>query len=605
MNIGGYDKNSFSESSGNRILGEILEQTQLIKVHFTENDKTPNFDGTFEICECTKAKKVPIGRFNVQIKTMSTDYKNYNKSEQVSDYKYPCDTKIFNSVKNGISCDPAILFLVDIKDRRVYFIHVSYVYALSLNIDNEDTKTIYFNETDRLDEEDSCGHFTQIFNEYKRLIYNEKDSLLTTSKTLDKETIEELQEIIDNFNNVLSNELSFIKKHFYRNVWKFGIAYVKHNNDFATIGIYTIRKGENGALIRRFSKEEEDACETISYYRLSHKSTKEIINDILFSIIDDYFGKAYIDPQYLPNIVLEEIAFYFLDTLSYSCDSYAREEQRNTYYKNVVSTEEIEHLWNSLIEYSIEALSSSPACIEPLDHPSVIVDPLTSLENGFGCEKRRELFKKINSSLTEVQTTSFTLVLGGKFAYRLVQRSILELKHRNILTVSRVWAPKHFVKFFEELQLLRISGINRHETGYVLADFSANMQKILSVLTRAYIDTAQNLFGKYSDTIAIKREYIIRIEPTHEAKCILIELPSTEFKTSQTDSLNRISEMNVFDSARELYPNCNSVTQTYLCSAFSHPYPLYQNISYLIKKSIYVFYEKSLQYSPSFRPIIN
>lgn len=134
MNLGGYDKHTFSESSGNRILGEILEKTRLVKVHFNELDKTPNFDGYFELCKNASRKKVPIGRFDVQIKTMSLKYSNDNSKGQISDYKYLCETKILNSVKQGITCNPAILFLVDIATKEVFFIHISPEFVISLSL---------------------------------------------------------------------------------------------------------------------------------------------------------------------------------------------------------------------------------------------------------------------------------------------------------------------------------------------------------------------------------------------------------------------------------------------------------------------------------------
>ena len=47
--------------------------------HFSEQDKTPNFDGYFEILEKQKNKSTPIGSVNVQIKTLNNNYVNENK----------------------------------------------------------------------------------------------------------------------------------------------------------------------------------------------------------------------------------------------------------------------------------------------------------------------------------------------------------------------------------------------------------------------------------------------------------------------------------------------------------------------------------------------
>lgn len=606
MNIGGYDTNAFSESDGNRILGDILERSKKIKVHFAEGDKTPNFDGCFELCENSHTKMIPIGKFNVQIKTMSTDYRNRNQSGKKSDYKYSCETKVFNSVIKGISCDPAILFLVDITKKIVFYIHVSPEFALGLNLADEDHKTIYFNESDRLVDESFFAKLHKIYEGHRRKIYSEKESSLTISEELDSKTVEELQDIIDNFNNVFSNELAFIKHHFYPNVWKFGIAYIKNSDISATIGIYEVQRGENGVLIKKFSKENSSECKTISYYKLKYKTTREIIEGIMLRIIDDYFDKAFIDPAYLPTIVLEELSFYFLDAVASSCESYNRADQENVYFKDVVPVEEVSKLWSSLIEYAVE---SSPYLTSTDNNPEVdaiIMDPIESLESGFDTVYRRGLFESIRTRPTERRPSNISLILQGKFAYHLVKGAIEELEQRKVNSVSRIWAPQNFKESFKELEVARACGINRYETGFVLADFQLNLQRLFSELPKAYKQTSQNLFGKFSPVLEISKEYLIHVEPTFEAECIRIDLPSDELKISQLSDVNDvILTWNSFDSVKALYPNCEMVTKTYLWNAFSTSYPLYRNVSYLIKKSIYRYLNKDLPYSSGFHPIIH
>jgi len=604
MNIGGYDTNAFSESDGNRILGDILERSKKIKVHFAEGDKTPNFDGWFELCENSHTKMIPIGKFNVQIKTISTDYRNSNQKGKRSDYKYSCETKVFNSVIKGISCDPAILFLVDITNRIVFYIHVSPELALGLNLTDEDHKTIYFNKSDRLVDESFYTQLHKIYEGHRRKIYSEKESMMTVSEELDSKTVGELQDIIDRFNNIFSNELGFIKQHFYPNVWMFGIAYVKHDETSATIGIYKVQRGENGKLIRKFSKEEIEDFETISYFKLSKKSTKEIIDDVMFGIIDDYFDRSYINPAYLSQNILEEVSFYFLDTIAKHCEVYSRSNQHEVYYKDVVSAEEIRHLWCALIEYTIE--SSSYLSLNPSGQEikAIKIDPFDSLHSGFDAERRQKLFESIVRNPTGKRPKGFVLILEGNFSYRLVQRVIREIERRSITSISRIWAPPDYDRFFKELEQAHISGLNRHETGYTLADFSENIQKLLSILPNAYLRDSRSLLGKYSAGIELDGAYIIHVEQTHEARCTLIELPSSEFNLARIDKLEENGSDDIREIISKLYPGYVSITETYLCDAFSKPYPLYRNVSYLIKKSIYRYFKRDMPYSSSFHPIV-
>lgn len=47
--ISKHSKSAFDESESIRILEELLESTREIKTFFSENDRTPNYDGTFEL----------------------------------------------------------------------------------------------------------------------------------------------------------------------------------------------------------------------------------------------------------------------------------------------------------------------------------------------------------------------------------------------------------------------------------------------------------------------------------------------------------------------------------------------------------------------------
>ena len=47
--IAKHSKAAFDESKSIRILSGLLESTGEIKTFFGENDKTPNYDGSFEL----------------------------------------------------------------------------------------------------------------------------------------------------------------------------------------------------------------------------------------------------------------------------------------------------------------------------------------------------------------------------------------------------------------------------------------------------------------------------------------------------------------------------------------------------------------------------
>ena len=60
-------KNVFNESNSIRLVQNELEKNNRIKTFFSENERTPNTDGYFEVLD---GYGVPLKRFVVQIKSV-------------------------------------------------------------------------------------------------------------------------------------------------------------------------------------------------------------------------------------------------------------------------------------------------------------------------------------------------------------------------------------------------------------------------------------------------------------------------------------------------------------------------------------------------------
>ncbi|QUN13148.1 DUF4365 domain-containing protein [Clostridium sp. C1] len=260
MNIGGYDKYSFNEGLGNRILSDLLESQKSIITHFSQSDKVPNFDGYFEILEFGEKKNNPIGRIDVQIKTLDHDYKNNNKRKNVSQYKYTCETKIFNAVKEALTLNPCFLFMVDIYLKKVFFKYISPQYVLSLEIADEFYKTIYFNDEDEIVNISSFYEIAKkIYKERALDLFSEAKNRFLTNQDLTIEEISILQEQFDYLNGIFETDLKFIKNKMFPEVWKFGIAYLKDENGIA-IGVYWIRRGQHGEYFKQLNHKSYKDC---------------------------------------------------------------------------------------------------------------------------------------------------------------------------------------------------------------------------------------------------------------------------------------------------------------------------------------------------------
>lgn len=76
--------------------------------------KFSNLDEGFELCDANDPrisesnknwKAISVGKLQVQIKSLNTDYKNVNK-KRPSEFKYSCETNAMNCVLGGRTLNP-------------------------------------------------------------------------------------------------------------------------------------------------------------------------------------------------------------------------------------------------------------------------------------------------------------------------------------------------------------------------------------------------------------------------------------------------------------------------------------------------------------------
>ena len=313
VNIGGYDDNAFFDRKAVNYFERILLESDVIMPYISANDKTPNFDGYFEICKDTTRKKIPNERFDVQVKSLNHDYSNKNKlSNTRSLYKYSCDTKVMNAVLQGITKNPVLLILVDASNRFIFWKYISVQFCIEFGIDSTEHKTIFFDECDKITD---CNKWTE---ELRTIYHNNTQQLFDPEKNtyiLPKNcrTVPiEAQKAFDFLNNLLDGELWFIKKYFFPNVWKFGIAYYDDISErVSCVGIYRIEYGENNYFIKIFD-ENNDYYLTKMHYGGQYK-LMDIVQASIKDMITAFFKEDIYYIELLPDIVLTEIVFNSLD----------------------------------------------------------------------------------------------------------------------------------------------------------------------------------------------------------------------------------------------------------------------------------------------------
>ena len=569
INLGGYDDNAFYEIKGNCILKMLLESKFTIKTCFAEGDKGINLDGYYELLKQYSNKKIPCAKIEVQIKTMNKSYINENKYRNKSKYKYSCETKAFNCLRNNITRNPIMLFLVDTSNQICFWKHISFDYLTEIELDSENNKMIYFDDSDSIKDVD-------IFWKMSKDIYDNMTNIpinpiISSTKDLYMQNI--LQKAWDYLSNLFDYKFQFLKDYCFADVWKFGIAFRRGEAPSAsTLVIFKIIRGENGDLIRTFINDSNDDCDLVKFIFIfdGFESIKEKINDFFLKTLKDYFFKYQIHPKYLPTIVLEEIVFDFLDTISKCIPYFANTDFPNRYFKDTESLYEVQRLLNAtliigdeLAKYCLEILPESTV---PLD--TITVDPIGSLLLKTNDKDKLKFIKIWREYRKDRVSFPFKLSWSTKsYNLNLIEFTLFELESRQINKLNRLW----------------ISFDNSIDSHY------NDLLKLYTSLSVSYNETITKLFNNCIDNydIALKCDlYFSKDYFPYD-----YGIAESGWSTFEIDVHNDIGVIKSLDDlVNHLsinYPNSECyIINGSLKSIFQNNMPLYIYITLLIYSSI-------------------
>lgn len=309
INLGGFDNNALYDCRGANYLERKLLETSKVVPNIKRMDKWPNLDGSFLICEQSTPiadcdsdqwRIVPKCTFEIQVKTLNKPYVNTNKKGKHSDYKYSCDTKAMNYVLREITCNPVLLLFVDVEHERIFWRHLSKKYCESLNIGAKKDKTIFFNNTDEVTD-------VSAWIDYLAML---RDNLVREKPTVSISP--DVQDAADFVNNSFDNELEFIKKAQYPNVWKFGVNYVEKGQYGSYAALYKINRGESKHIVSACEGEADSSY--ISQMYFSGYTLHDMLRHEIKERIDLFFDKDSPLPIHImPAKALLEIFFDEVD----------------------------------------------------------------------------------------------------------------------------------------------------------------------------------------------------------------------------------------------------------------------------------------------------
>lgn len=302
-----HSESAFNEETAVRFLEEILESRKRIKTFFKSNDRTPNYDGSFEIIE---GKGIPKKQFIVQIKKTKALRKSKSGLHK-GYYRYEAETSFLYYVKNKVTENPAIYFVVDIDNKIAYYIYLSDKLLSELNFENKDKISFWFNDSNILNEERFYREMSYITNERNEHFFMGP-----------MENYADLQDAVYKLNTLLDTDFKRIKEAVLPELYRFGIATSsgseteisvldKNNKQRGIIkeksviyGLYPQNRGTPDTGIRDFRGME-------NYYTSINiggsKSPDEYINDVIHKIVKSFCENPPI--ELLPTKVLMEIVY--------------------------------------------------------------------------------------------------------------------------------------------------------------------------------------------------------------------------------------------------------------------------------------------------------
>ena len=580
MNLGGYDKYDFKESDGNAILKLILESHKNIYCHFNELDKTPNFDGSFDILDVQQHMSIPLGKFEVQIKTLNHEYTNSNTRENCSKYKYSCDTKIFNAVKEAITLNPCILFMVDVTRKKAFFKYVSLEFVLSLKLENEESKMIYFNDADEITDIDSFYKMVrQIYTDRKLELSKGEKNLLITNDKLTSEELSMLQEESDYLNDIFNRELKFIKERLFPDVWKFGIAYLK-DEDATGVGIYWIFKGMQGEYVKMLDNQSHKNCVFIKIQHRKDVNVRELVDSYIKNALEMAFRKSAFPLKNVKEEVLGEIIFYFLDKVASIEKSFENPDKPTIYYKDKEDICVAEHFYSAMIQYAYEPYKYIPLKMESIKTAIFLSDPIKEIGSGKDMSEKRRRLQYLFKHPEERDDISINIHLSGKFEYTIVKEAIEELKFRKIKEIHRIWKPKGWNN---HMRTNKRSGLLRIENGYNVDEYFDNLENLIRILPEHYQYLIENS-PEFDESFIIKRKFIFSFSYEDDFSIKSIELIDKSFETEIDDSLYVLT----VDEEKELFSNQNCVLlrSGIYSHIFDSAFPLLDNMFYLVYSNL-------------------
>ena len=263
-----FTPNAISDSKSVGIVKKLLPEDKFY-CDIKENDKIPNEDG---IIQCLDPEGYPLGKIEVQVKTMSQTRTKLAHSLELEILAYAKEVQL-----------PFILIVVDQIKEVAYWIEldrassIKYIdKALEKNV-NQNSISIDLHEDKELSKSDLWENWCGIINRQKQTLSDGQSLILELeskehdlkiiSEQLDNQMPEKDAKFIpinlfqEKLNQLINGEFQVIKKVYRDQFWKFGINLYTLTEREIFYGLFRIMLSDNEKPIRQFKVNESQYIE--------------------------------------------------------------------------------------------------------------------------------------------------------------------------------------------------------------------------------------------------------------------------------------------------------------------------------------------------------
>ncbi len=416
-----------------------------VKADIKERDKYPNIDGYVEL---VNGNRSPIGKLEVQIRTLP---------ENGDKHKLQCPISLI-SYSEASTCNPVLLIGVDVNHNKSFWIHVNNSLISELHTEDQKTITITFKKENIIDNNSSyIEDWKKITESYKKKI-KEYDKLKDSYKNLSEKSNPALRIVkddfikihffLDSFNSLLENEFLIIKKRFYPNSWKVGLAYYRFEDNMIHYALYPISTNKNDVQIKEVNEglhrelEKEGLGFTAHFAENPIKSNPkgyalEIVEAQMLRLLKNRLLKHDVS-----EFLAKEFIFGFIDRFH---------QQMGLDKKDAFNINEIEYafykylpIWMDeaikfLIKNQRNGIKNYSDCLyrKPYFDPDMLISQIMDNE-------RKQVEEKVKERITQNDSIPRIPIGNGRFPLKIFEEMFLFLKSREIKDINRVYSPKDY-----------------------------------------------------------------------------------------------------------------------------------------------------------------